>query len=238
MATRRRIGVSAATTEAARRQLMQPVPCWEQRWTYSDPTSGTTSFKILKWVRTDKIQVSEYPGSFPSSCRSLCHPTRAFVREQQFSDEEGEADEPLAPLPDEPEVVDGDEEGEDDAIGAGADGAVLQVDGSEAPTLSKDQQDLLSKPPSPKVGPQLSMSVAGDEEQANNDDNGALDVSLNPFDGPMDDVEKLSGDGMMELDMSSLAAPDGSDFVGTLDEILGGSMMDPAGDPFAQPEDQ
>ena len=138
-------------------------------------------------------------------------------------------------------MVDGDEEGEDDAIGVGADGAVLQVDGSEAPTLSKDQQDLLSKPPSPKVGPQLSMSVGGDEEQANNDDNGALDVSLNPFDGPMDemgDVEKLSGGGMMELDMSSLAPPDGSDFVGTLDEILGGSMMDPTGDPFAQPEDQ
>ena len=118
---------------------------------------------------------------------------------------------------------------------------MLNVDESEAPTAMKDQQDLLSKPPSPKPGPRLSMSVAGEEEPTNNDDNGALDVSLNPFDGPMDDmddvVEKLSGDDMMELDMSSLAPPDGSDFVGSLDEILGGSMMDPTVDPFAQQED-
>ena len=158
---------------------------------------------------------------------------------QQFSDEEGEADEPLAPLPDEPEVVDVDEDGEED--GAGADGVVLNVDGSEAPIAMKDQQDLLSKPPSPKSGPRLSMSLAGEEEPTINDDNVALDVSLNPFDGPMGemgDVEKLSGDDIMELDMSSLAPPDSSDFVSNLDEILGGSILDPTGDPFAQPEDQ
>ena len=43
MATRRRIGVSAATTEAARRQLMQPVPCWEKVWVVPTILSGSSS---------------------------------------------------------------------------------------------------------------------------------------------------------------------------------------------------
>lgn len=57
MATRRRIGVSIATTEAARRQLMQPVPCWEKMWvTPQDALAGST-LKVYKWVKTDKKQV-------------------------------------------------------------------------------------------------------------------------------------------------------------------------------------
>lgn len=56
MATRRRIGVSAASTEAARRQLMQPVPCWEQTWAVPENIPNV-SFKVRKWVRTDKPQV-------------------------------------------------------------------------------------------------------------------------------------------------------------------------------------
>lgn len=61
MATRRRIGVSAATTEAARRQLMQPVPCWEKIWVVPSIPSGnpgSSTFKVYKWVKTEKIQVS------------------------------------------------------------------------------------------------------------------------------------------------------------------------------------
>lgn len=57
MATKRRIGVSAATTEAARRQLMQPVPCWEKVWAVPSIPSGST-LKVYKWVKTEKIQVS------------------------------------------------------------------------------------------------------------------------------------------------------------------------------------
>lgn len=61
MATRRRIGVSTATTEAARRQLMQPVPCWEKMWvTPTDMPAGST-LKIYKWVKTDKKQVCLRP---------------------------------------------------------------------------------------------------------------------------------------------------------------------------------
>ena len=59
MATRRRIGVSAATTEAARRQLMQPVPCWEKVWVVpSIPSGSSSTLKVYKWVKTEKIQVS------------------------------------------------------------------------------------------------------------------------------------------------------------------------------------
>ena len=58
MATRRRIGVSVATTEAARRQLMQPVPCWEKVWAMPSIPSGSSTLKVYKWVKTEKIQVS------------------------------------------------------------------------------------------------------------------------------------------------------------------------------------
>ena len=56
MATRRRIGVSIASTEAARRQLMQPVPCWEKVWVTS--SVGSSSLKVYKWVKTEKVQVN------------------------------------------------------------------------------------------------------------------------------------------------------------------------------------
>lgn len=63
MATRRRIGVSAATTEAARRQLMQPVPCWEKVWVVPENATVTSNFKVYKWAKTEKTQVC---SSFPA----------------------------------------------------------------------------------------------------------------------------------------------------------------------------
>src|SRR5438309_3521745 len=106
MATRRRIGVSIASTEAARRQLMQPVPCWEKVWVTS--SIGSSSLKVYKWVKTEKVQVSISKLWSSSVC------THIYIYCKQFDDEEGEADEPLAPLPDEPEVVDGDEDEQED----------------------------------------------------------------------------------------------------------------------------
>jgi len=120
MATRRRIGVSVASTEAARRQLMQPVSCWERTWT-SPENIPNISFKVRKWTRTDKLQ--------------------------QFSDDEGGADEPLAPLPDEPEVVDGDEEMEQDE--QVANGMESAPPGTRAATAPQEE----TQPMSPK--PQL-----------------------------------------------------------------------------------
>jgi hypothetical protein len=154
---------------------------------------------------------------------------------QQFSDEEGEVDEPLAPLPDEPDVVEGDEEIDlDETV------TVEPESGLQVPETEKESQDL-SKPPSPK--PQFSMSLQPSSELATEEQSGTLDMSLNPFEGTMgegiDVGEKLGGPvgDIMELDMSALA-PDETDFVANLDEILGGSMIDQAGDPFATPEEE
>jgi hypothetical protein len=58
MATRRRIGVSIATTEAARRALMQPVPCWEKVWLTPENVAPGSTLRVYKWVKTDKQQVS------------------------------------------------------------------------------------------------------------------------------------------------------------------------------------
>ncbi|KAI6031581.1 hypothetical protein BKA83DRAFT_87452 [Pisolithus microcarpus] len=46
MATRRRIGVRVATTEAARRQLMQPVVCWEKAWVTPEHAPSSTDAVI------------------------------------------------------------------------------------------------------------------------------------------------------------------------------------------------
>ncbi|TFK36902.1 hypothetical protein BDQ12DRAFT_686062 [Crucibulum laeve] len=213
MATRRRIGVSAATTEAARRQLMQPVPCWEKVWVVPETVTSGTTLKVYKWVKTEKIQ--------------------------QFSDDEGEVDEPLAPLPDEPEVIDGDDEMEQDDPPTAIQPESTQMTDPIETNITQD--DLASKPSSPK--PQLSMSLqpsmlAGAEESD------ALDASLKPLDTDMDGVDAAkkdgSGDGI-ELDISALG-PDGlglesSHDLSQLDgpdALIGGAMMDQSTDPFAE----
>ena len=60
MATKRRIGVRLATTEAARRQLMQPVACWEKTWVVPENAPSGSTMKVYKWVKTDKKQVGPY----------------------------------------------------------------------------------------------------------------------------------------------------------------------------------
>ncbi|KAH7101684.1 hypothetical protein BKA62DRAFT_770437 [Auriculariales sp. MPI-PUGE-AT-0066] len=80
-----------ATSDAARRTLMQPVTVWERVWVQSEGSP----LKLMKWVRTEQ--------------------------KAQFDESEGDAtiDAPLAPLPDEPEgegmLVDEDDEAADDA---------------------------------------------------------------------------------------------------------------------------
>ncbi|KAF8898945.1 hypothetical protein BD779DRAFT_1464991 [Infundibulicybe gibba] len=198
MATRRRIGVSAATTEAARRQLMQPVPCWEKVWV-----------------------VPEIPSANPSL--------------KQFSDDEGEADEPLAPLPDEPEVVEGDDEMDQDenAPAAGPDATQIEV-----ASVAATQEELPSKPPSPK--PQLSMSLQTSTSLIN-DSNDILEASLKPMVPGIDDVEeKTNSEGGIELDISALG-PDGlrleqSHDLSQMDQedvLIGAPMMDDGTDPFS-----
>jgi len=178
MATRRRIGVSIASTEAARRQLMQPVACWERVWTTPENIPNV-SFKVRRWARTE--------------------------RPQQFSDDEDGADEPLAPLPDDPEVGEGDEEMEQEE--QPANGVESAQPGTRAPSapLQEDTQ-----PPSPK--PHLSLENTIDTVVDNTLD--TLDAALNP--------EVGDGDEGIELALSGLG-PDGLPIA---DPLVGGPLMD------------
>ncbi|KAJ7044948.1 hypothetical protein C8F04DRAFT_1067127 [Mycena alexandri] len=211
MSTKRRVGVSSATTEAARRQLMQPVPSWEKVWVVPETAPAGSTIRILKWIKTSKTQ--------------------------HFSDDEGEADEPLAPLPDEVEVVEGDEDEADETAAA----ATTVPGAAEAPP---QEEELPSKPPSPK--PQLSMGLEPPGDMIDDPNTTALDEELKAMETNMDQgvgVGLDTDEGLM--DISSLA-PDGlgleaSHDLTQLDEddaLLGGPLqMDESVDPFAAPLD-
>jgi len=74
MATRRRIGVSAATTEAARRQLMQPVQCWEKIWAVPDNAPAGSTLRVYRWVKTEKTQVWQW------HCRIILCPRLSAIQ--------------------------------------------------------------------------------------------------------------------------------------------------------------
>ncbi|KAF9448184.1 hypothetical protein P691DRAFT_801232 [Macrolepiota fuliginosa MF-IS2] len=212
MATRRRIGVSAASTEAARRQLMQPVPCWERILVTPEAAPPGSTLKVWKWVKTEKIQ--------------------------HFSDDEGGVDDPLAPLPDEPEVVEGDEELELEETQAPA---IAPGKGAESTPALQDEP--ISKPASPK--PQLSMTLSAVDDIVNGDgDADVLDASLKPMvDAEMHDMKKtvVDVDTGVELDISALG-PDGLGLdsahdlsqIDASDGLVGGPLLDQTGDPFGQ----
>ncbi|KAI0772851.1 hypothetical protein BD413DRAFT_542609 [Trametes elegans] len=197
MSTRRRVGFSTATSEASRRQLMQPVPCWEKVWGPPDGAQPGSTLRVYKWVKTDK--------------------------KQHFSDDEGEADQPLAPIqPEEIEVVDGDEEMDQD-----------EGTGSNAPEMTPGpmSRDAESAKPSPKPHP---LSISFQPPTPTQDD--VLDESLQPQEGD------LGAD--MSLDMGSIG-PDGERYEneGDLsqlqqsDALLGGPLMDHSiDDPFSVPQ--
>ncbi|KAI9444720.1 hypothetical protein H4582DRAFT_1805228 [Lactarius indigo] len=217
MALRRRIGISTATTEAARRQLMQPVPCWEKVWVVPEKAAPGSTLKVLKWVKTNKVQ--------------------------QFSDDEGDVNEPLAPLPDEPEVVEGDEDVEQEDATQSIPPEPVSRDISE-PIIPKDE--LPSKVSSPKPHPlSISFQPPLASEQVGDD---GLD---NPLQGLGDDLtdqvdvgDTLGTADLVDLDLSQLG-PDGTAFeaAGDLtamepgDNLLqvGGDILDSSlvDDPFA-----
>ncbi|KAF9076062.1 hypothetical protein BDP27DRAFT_1313844 [Rhodocollybia butyracea] len=179
MATRRRVGVSNATTEAARRQLMQPVTCWEKVWFTPE---NAPSLKVFKWVKTDKVP--------------------------HFEDEI-EVDAPLAPLPDEPEVVElVEEEMEQEETQPIADEKPAM--NAEPPETTQEPEE--SKPPSPK--PQLTMTTELTiEDMADAGD--ALDASLKPMDPSgigetslMQDLSQIVVDG--DSEMGNIGALDAS----------------------------
>ena len=162
--------------------------------------------------------------------------------QQQFSDDEGDVNEPLAPLPDEPEVVEGDEDVEQEDPTHSAPPETISRDTSE-PILPKE---LPSKVPSPKPHP-LSISFAPDlaPEQADDGLSGALQgLEEQLAAGQVDVADPLgTGTDLVDLDLSQLG-PDGTAFgaaadlaqLQSADGILGGDMVldtSISDDPFA-----
>lgn len=212
---------------------MQPVPCWEKVWGPPDGAAPGSTLKVYKWVRTDKKQVCMHLIlAFP---RRVNH----FPLIQQFSDDEGEVDQPLAPIqPEEIEVVDGDDDmDQDEAAGSTAPDmtpGLMSRDVSEPAPALREEDD--SAKPSPKPHP-LSISFQPPTPTpAPEDDDDVLDEALRP--PPEGD---LGAD--MSLELAGMG-PDGEAFedVGDLsqlqetDGLLGGAMMDESmEDPFAVP---
>lgn len=187
---------------------MQPVPCWERMRV---PSDINPNIKVYKWVKTSKIP--------------------------HYSDDELDADEPLAPLPDEPEIVEGDEDMEQDEAAAPAPATTeLQV-----PAEPEVQDEDTSKGPSPQ--PQLSIPTEDNGQDPGEPAGGLqLEDSLKPVDVNMDDLEGQgdADDVVLGADLSGLG-PDGLPLEGAHDlaqldpgDAMGGPReMDESGDPFA-----
>jgi hypothetical protein len=197
---------------------MQPVVCWEKVWTVPENAAPNSSVKIYKWVKTD--------------------------RKQQFSDDEGEVDEPLAPLPDEPEVVEGDEEmDQDEPVASVAPDAEVPVVDTETNSVNQEipsePQTKPSSPTPPALSLQATEPILVTEEVVD-----MLDESLKALDGGVDiEVgvhENINLEEVGDLDMTVLG-PDGTAFEGihdlsqmeSGDALLGGPLMDHTVDPFA-----
>jgi hypothetical protein len=218
---------------------MQPVPCWEKVWVTPEKAAPGSTLKVLKWVKTDKVQVRTKPG-----WRLKWHvPNDATWIEQQFSDDEGDVNEPLAPLPDEPEVVEGEDE-EDQAQSVPPE--PISRDVSE-PVLPKEE--LPSKVSSPKPHP-LSISFGPPLPSEQPDDDDGLSGALQGLEddlaaGAVDVAEALGATDLADLGLGQLG-PDGTAFdaagdltqLQSADGILGGEIVLDAtmsDDPFAIP---
>jgi len=55
--SKRKVNFGAITSEAARRQLMVPTPCWERVLAMPEDVTPGTTWKVYKWVKTDRQQV-------------------------------------------------------------------------------------------------------------------------------------------------------------------------------------
>jgi hypothetical protein len=147
---------------------------------------------------------------------------------KQFSDDEDEVDIPLAPLPDEIEVVDGDEdldqEQDEAAPTADPDSAIQEIPDSTAVNTEVQPtpaHPLSPNPPSPSLLPDVPspnrhlLSLQPDQPTLESHD--VLDASLNPLDTTMDAVVDVVGQMDSEgVDVSDMVVSDMvvSDMVG------------------------
>ena len=163
--------------------------------------------------------------------------------EQQFSDDEGDVNEPLAPLPDEPEVVEGEDDVEQEDQAQSVPPEPISRDMSE-PMLPKDE--LPSKVSTPKPHP-LSISfgppIPSSEQPSDDGLSGALQGLEDDLAGAVDVADPLGARDLVDLSLAQLG-PDGTAFEGaddlaqlqSADSILGGDIVLDAtlsDDPFA-----
>lgn len=190
-------------------------------------------------------------GALLLAARSITRrPTRSRRTPQQFSDDEGEADQPLAPLQPEDLVEVDDEMDQDEAAGSTAPDMTpgpMSRDVSEpAPSRpSKEgEDDGLSKPATPKPHP-LSISFQPPTPTPVPDEDELLPPQEDVVDMRADMDADMAPDfgADMSLDMAGMG-PDGEQFEGaedmsqlqSADPLLGGPLInEEIGDPFAVP---
>ncbi len=65
---------------------MQPVPCWEKMWVVPDGAPVGSSFKVYKWVKTDKSQVRIYVSGIIGAFElNVFYSNSATMKERQTS---------------------------------------------------------------------------------------------------------------------------------------------------------
>ncbi|KAG8859578.1 hypothetical protein FRB96_004462 [Tulasnella sp. 330] len=100
--------------ELARRQRLLPVQCWEKQWVAPQGALPGSTYKVLKWVKTDKVQ--------------------------EFSDDEvvGDTKEQLAPERDEIEALEGAADQEIEELEAADRGGAPDEVGNDSRAMSED----------------------------------------------------------------------------------------------------
>jgi len=189
----------------------------------------------------------------PQSSKPL---TRLSLK--HFSDDEDEVDIPLAPLPDEIEMVDGDEDDQDEVGPSAGPGSVQEVPDTTAvntEALPTPAQLLTPNPPSPPPDAHSpnphTLSFQPDHGHTSLEEaHDALDAALKPLDTGMDSIVDVGGmnPGVdvivndLDIDMSNLG-PDGLPIESSAHDLsqveansalLGGPMMDNSLNPFAR----
>jgi len=166
---------------------MAQVPSWELTWVVPDSVAPGSPLKVYRWVKTDKIQ--------------------------QFSDDEGEADDPLAPLPEEPDVPDPEEDDQEDEQ-AKVDSLAQSREISEVPSRMRPTETLEPSDQSPKSHPLATpLILQADDPEDSQPAVTVPDIVLDPL-GPSEapHLEPLNEEELSALGLQGLANPDPASF--------------------------
>ncbi|KAF9654089.1 hypothetical protein BDM02DRAFT_3085772 [Thelephora ganbajun] len=206
--SKRKVNFGAITSEAARRQLMVPTPCWERVSVTPEDSAPGATWKVYKWVKTDRKQAQE------------------------------EVDQPLAPLQEVEEIETNEEDtenAEDTPTGENS-RAVSELPQAKDDMLSRPVTpkphplSISFQPPSPTPAPQEEENIEVDTEvltATTTLDPGLGEEEINPDDIMHMNMTDLGPDGEPFEGAGSLLQ------VQEEDDLLGGAeLMDQTGDPF------